>query len=198
MQMQGWHFDCPSAVAHEGTVASLCHVAVLPACSTSLLVCERKLFTAQPLTACWARHRVRSVASLLQPITSCLICCVGYTVRKDTFISASVWTMHHDERVWHHPYDFIPERWIDGTPEASGRPSNAWQPFGEGPRRCPAYRFALEEAKIALIRTYQKFGFKLSPGQVPLKLQHTITLAPKGGLHVTPVFRYLAGQQQTA
>ena len=97
---------------------------------------------------------------------------------------ADIWTMHRDESLWHDAESFLPERWIEGTPEAAKRPVHAFLPFGDGPRKCVAYRFALEEAKIALIRTYQKFVFELCPGQVPLQLQQSITLSPKLGVQV--------------
>ena len=113
----------------------------------------------------------------------------GYRLRKGIFLSASIWTLHHDEDLWRDAEEYVPERWRDGTPEASGRPSHAFVPFGDGPRKCVAYRFAIEEAKIAIIRMYQKFVFRLCPGQIPLQLRHSITLSPKNGLLVTPQAR---------
>jgi hypothetical protein len=47
----------------------------------------------------------------------------------------------------------------------------------------------LQEAKIALVRLFQRFEFELSPGQVPLKLRQGITLSPRDGVWVTPVER---------
>ena len=96
----------------------------------------------------------------------------------------SIWAMHHDAALWHHAEDFLPERWIDSLPEAKQRPVHAYAPFGDGPRKCVAFRFALEEAKIAIIRMYQQFTFSLSPGQIPLKVRNGITMSPKNGLHV--------------
>lgn len=109
----------------------------------------------------------------------------GYRIRKGTFLATSIWTMHRDESLWHDAESFIPERWLDDTPEAVGRNDHAFAPFGDGPRKCVAFRFALEEAKITLIHLYQQFVFKLEPGQVPLQLRHTITLSPKDGVRVT-------------
>ena len=92
--------------------------------------------------------------------------------------------MHHDEQLWQDADKFLPERWLDGAPESSGRPAHAFAPFGDGLRKCIAFRFAVEEAKIALVRLYRQFLFRLAPGQVPLQLRHTITLSPKHGVHV--------------
>lgn len=64
--------------------------------------------------------------------------------------------IHRDPEVWKDADEFVPERWIDGTPEAESRPSNAFFPFGDGNLVCVGMRFAQEEAKIALIRIFQK------------------------------------------
>ena len=105
---------------------------------------------------------------------------------------ASIMTMHRSEALWHDAERYLPERWMEGSPEASARPAHGFAPFGDGPRKCVAWRFALEEAKIALIRMYQHFTFRLSPGQVPLQLRQGITLSPKHGVLVTPCARSAA------
>lgn len=110
----------------------------------------------------------------------------GYHFTRGEILSASIYTMHHDSDIWgSNAQDYVPERWMDGSPESAGRPQNAFLPFGDGPRKCPAYRFAIEEAKIILFHLYRKFTFQLEPGQVPLQLRHTITLSPKDGIRVT-------------
>lgn len=67
-----------------------------------------------------------------------------------------MYNIHRDPDTWHHPDEFIPERWIEGEPEAEGCPQNAWVPFGEGNLSCVGMRFALQEAKITLLRLYQR------------------------------------------
>ena len=47
--------------------------------------------------------------------------------------------------------------------------------------------FALQEAKITLVRLFQQYTFELKPGQEPLELRNTITLSPKKGVIVKPV-----------
>ena len=37
----------------------------------------------------------------------------------------------------------MPERWLEGTPEAAARPAHGWAPFGDGVRACIGTRFAL-------------------------------------------------------
>jgi len=60
----------------------------------------------------------------------------------------------------------------------------AFQAFGQGPRACIGMRFALLEAKVAVLTVLRKFTF--TPGtktQVPLVLDAESQLAwAKGGL----------------
>jgi cytochrome P450 len=58
----------------------------------------------------------------------------------------------------------------------------AFTPFGAGARLCIGYRFAQQEATIALVRLFQRFTFDLEPGMVPLRTAHHITLSPKDGV----------------
>lgn len=46
-------------------------------------------------------------------------------------------------------------------------------------------RLALLEAKLALVHLFRNLSFRLTPGQVPLKLRATITLGPVDGVWVT-------------
>ena len=49
-------------------------------------------------------------------------------------------------KLWSHlqnPERFIPERWLEGTPEAAAQPTHGWCPFGDGVRACIGTRFAL-------------------------------------------------------
>lgn len=52
---------------------------------------------------------------------------------QKTEVYTSAWTVTHDERNFHRPYEFIPERWI-GTNRVDNL--EASQPFSLGPRGC--------------------------------------------------------------
>lgn len=66
--------------------------------------------------------------------------------------------MHRSECYWRQPLDVVPERWVAGTPESGWGDAKeaAWMAFGDGARKCVAYRFALLEASLALVRLYQQ------------------------------------------
>lgn len=107
-----------------------------------------------------------------------------YHIRKGTSIVIPVYSIHRDEDYWENPSEFDPDRF---SPEHSEkRPKWAHLPFGIGPRNCIGQRFAMEEAKLALIALYRDYTLKLHPRtEVPLKLRAGITLSPKDGVFLT-------------
>eukprot|EP00884_Botryococcus_braunii_P016297 jgi/Botrbrau1/3350/Bobra.0048s0044.1 len=114
---------------------------------------------------------------------------LGYNLPKGTNLHISIYNMHRDPEVWKNPDEFIPERWIDGEPEAEGRPQNAWFPFGDGNVGCVGMRLAQLEAKITLIRLFQRFTFNIDPAYVPMPLDGPVMLGPKDGYLAVPVKR---------
>jgi cytochrome P450 len=69
-----------------------------------------------------------------------------------------IYTIQRDAENFEDPDAFIPERWVEGTPEAAAnkRIPGSWMAFGEGSRSCVGLRFALQEAKITLARLFQR------------------------------------------
>ena len=85
---------------------------------------------------------------------------------------------------WTHPDKFYPEHF--SKEERAVRSPYAFQAFGQGPRACIGMRFALLEAKVALVAVLR--NFTLLPGtktKEPLK-QDPISGVnwPQGGLWV--------------
>ncbi len=73
-------------------------------------------------------------------------------------VQVNVFGIQRDPDVWRDPEAFIPERWIDGEPESADRPPHGFMAFGDGSLSCVGMRFAQEEAKITLIRLFQRYG----------------------------------------
>jgi cytochrome P450 len=91
----------------------------------------------------------------------------GYKVPKGTWFNVSVYALHNDPRVWGGDVaTFLPERWLTEDPVAAKKAKSSFFGFGDGPRVCPGNRFALTEAKMALVRIYQNFSLELRSGQV--------------------------------
>ena len=50
-------------------------------------------------------------------------------------VQVSLCGIHRDPDVWSKPDEFVPERWIEGSPEeATDAQKKAWMPFGDGIR----------------------------------------------------------------
>ena len=69
-----------------------------------------------------------------------------------------IFTIQRSSEYFEDPLVFIPERWVEGTPEeaANRRVPGSWMAFGEGTRVCVGQRFALQEAKITLACIFQR------------------------------------------
>ncbi|GBF88848.1 cytochrome P450 [Raphidocelis subcapitata] len=108
----------------------------------------------------------------------------------DTIYTASYCYMR-DEAYWPAPLEFRPERFLpEGSALAPSLPlDHVFTPFGGGARLCIGYRFAKEEALIALVRLYQRFTFDLEPGVAPLRMVHRLTLSPADGVRARVVAR---------
>jgi cytochrome P450 len=79
----------------------------------------------------------------------------GYQIEKDSMIMANVYSLHHDERIWPKPNEFIPERFEEDVPPGT------WLPFSEGARDCLGKQVALIEATIAISMIIRKFEVKM-------------------------------------
>jgi len=105
-------------------------------------------------------------------------------LKTEDMISFNNQGLHFDPEHWTNPTEFYPEHFSKESKAA--RNPYAFQAFGQGPRACIGMRFALLEAKVAVMTILNKFSFK--PGtktQEPLVLDAENQLAwPKGGLWV--------------
>lgn len=79
----------------------------------------------------------------------------------------SQWIVQRDERWYHRPDDFLPERWTAEFQQSL--PKYAYFPFGGGPRVCIGNGFAMLEATLILARIAQRFEMiALDPEPMPL------------------------------
>lgn len=107
---------------------------------------------------------------------------------KGSMVIFPVYHLHHDPEYWPDPETFDPERFSQEAKQQ--RSPYCFLPFGTGPRSCIGMRFALIEAKMALVHILKRFKFERSTEtEVPLELKATITMAPKNGIRVKIVSR---------
>ncbi|APA98697.1 cytochrome P450 [Nocardia seriolae] len=102
----------------------------------------------------------------------------GYRIPAGADLAVSPWVIHHREDLWPDPFQFDPERF---TPEREAqRHKFAWLPFGQGPRGCIGYRFAMLEAVLTLAILVRDFEFTCDPGDV--RVTTDLVLHPVGAV----------------
>lgn len=114
----------------------------------------------------------------------------GKTIPQGTGVLAAVWSLHHDPAFWQDPWRFDPERF---APENRDKiVEMTYMPFGDGPRNCIGRRFALMEAKMALVEVFRRYtvtASELTPSPLPVR-NKGLTLAVVGDkLWLKPVRR---------
>jgi cytochrome P450 len=112
----------------------------------------------------------------------------GYSVPKDTLIWISPWVVHHDERWYSNPHDFVPERWLKAKEDQPLR--EAYIPFGGGPRICIGNGFAMIEGVLLLATMVQQYRVALVPTH-PVEIGVAGTIYPKFGLKTTVTERHI-------
>jgi len=105
-------------------------------------------------------------------------------IKKEDMLSYNAQGLHFDPEHWTNPTEFYPEHFSKESKAA--RNPYAFQAFGQGPRACIGMRFALLEAKVAVMAVLSKFSFtRGTKTQEPLVLDGESQLAwAKGGLWV--------------
>uniref|UniRef100_A0A182PZ01 Uncharacterized protein n=1 Tax=Anopheles epiroticus TaxID=199890 RepID=A0A182PZ01_9DIPT len=100
-------------------------------------------------------------------------------IRKGTQMIIPLLGISMNEKYFPNPELYSPERFDEATKNYD---SDAYYPFGAGPRNCIGLRQGLLLTKIALVLMLSRFNFSAI---IPKKIYFepvTITLAPKGGL----------------
>ncbi|XP_044146454.1 cytochrome P450 4B1-like [Bufo gargarizans] len=105
----------------------------------------------------------------------------GRSLPAGTVVSLHIYGIHRNPAVWKDPEVFDPLRF---TPENSaGRHSHAFVPFAAGPRNCIGQNFAMNEMKVAVALTLQRFQLLPDDSKPALKLPQLV-LRSKSGIHV--------------
>ncbi|XP_014488278.1 PREDICTED: cytochrome P450 9e2-like [Dinoponera quadriceps] len=105
-------------------------------------------------------------------------------VEPNCIIWAPVYALHHDPKYFPNPSKFDPERFSDAN-KVNIVPYT-YMPFGHGPRKCIAYRFALMETKLLVAYLLHNFVFKTTEKTIePIVFdKSTRTLQPDGGFWI--------------
>ncbi|KAJ9503526.1 hypothetical protein LTR99_002288 [Exophiala xenobiotica] len=98
----------------------------------------------------------------------------GHTIPEGMVVGVPIYTIHHNEKYYPRPYEFLPERWIAGsdssvagfdvTPESVEIARSAFNAFSCGPRNCVGKNMAYMELFVAIARTIWLFDIRLKEG----------------------------------
>ncbi|XP_053324997.1 cytochrome P450 4B1-like [Spea bombifrons] len=114
---------------------------------------------------------------LSQPITFC----DGRTLPKGADVLLSIYCMNRCSSIWEAPEVFDPLRF---SPEnSSKRHSHAFLPFSAGSRNCIGQNFAMNEMKVAVALTLQRYELSPDPDNEPL-LRPQLVLRSVNGIHL--------------
>ncbi|XP_016075332.1 PREDICTED: steroid 17-alpha-hydroxylase/17,20 lyase [Miniopterus natalensis] len=113
--------------------------------------------------------RIRPVAPTLIPHKAIVDSSIGeFAIDKGTNVIVNLWALHHSEKEWHLPDQFMPERFLDPTGSQLISPSSSYLPFGAGPRSCVGENMARQALFLFMSWMLQRFDLEVpDDGQLP-------------------------------
>lgn len=109
----------------------------------------------------------------------------GTVVPRGTEVQWSSWALGRNPELYHEPTLFRPERWLDGSKPCPQLHTFDNPAFGAGPRLCLGRPMSYLEARILLVILFQRFRFRLVPGQKLDAYTLTLTLVREHGQLMT-------------
>jgi cytochrome P450 len=100
----------------------------------------------------------------------------GYELASGTVVMPAIYLVHTRPDVYPQPYEFRPERFLDGGPETFG-----WIPFGGGTRRCIGAAFAELEMRVVLSTILGRATLRPAADRPERMVRRNVTLSPRGG-----------------
>jgi len=100
----------------------------------------------------------------------------GYELPPGTVVMPAIYLAHTRADVYPDPYEFRPERFLDGGPDTYG-----WIPFGGGTRRCIGAAFAELEMRVVLSTILRRATLRPASDRPERMVRRNVTLSPRGG-----------------
>ncbi|GAB4232779.1 MAG: cytochrome P450 [Methyloligellaceae bacterium] len=104
----------------------------------------------------------------------------GHEIHAGDKIVMCTYIAHHSPKYWTDPEKFDPERF--SRERMKKRVKYSYLPFAAGKRACIGGALSQIENTLALVTLLRRFDVDYV-GEVPAKIQSTVTLCPRGGLH---------------
>jgi cytochrome P450 len=106
----------------------------------------------------------------------------GLRIPAGTVMVVLPYLIHRDPKLWPNPEGFDPERFMPAA--ATGRPRQAFMPFGAGRRICVGSGFATIEGTLLAAMTARRYRLDLVPG-TRIRREVAITMRPRDGMPMT-------------
>jgi len=100
----------------------------------------------------------------------------GFELPSETAVMPSIYLVHTRADLYPEPYEFRPERFLDGGPD-----TYSWIPFGGGTRRCLGAAFASFEMKVALRTVLRRTVLRPATDRPEPFGHRNVTLSPRHG-----------------
>ena len=102
----------------------------------------------------------------------------NFDLPAGTIVSAQAYSCHRDASVFPEPENFLPERWLDETPEMR----RLYIPFGaDGPRKCIGIHLAYMELRVILAALMYRFDMTmLNTTDKEMEMHELWLAAPQG------------------
>jgi cytochrome P450 len=88
----------------------------------------------------------------------------GHFIPKGSTVVINVWAMHHDEKRWEKPSDFMPERYVThpklASQYTSDGPDRDHFGYGAGRRVCPGIHLAERNLFVAMAKLLWAFDIR--------------------------------------
>ncbi len=150
-------------------------------CGTARSLTEHKQLSELPYLEAFANEtmRLKPVGPLFPMEPNEDVELLGYQIPKRTPVIALTRHIAINSSNFGKPDTFNPERWLKSS-EVDLAPHNtqAFLPFGTGPRFCPGRNLALAEIKMALAMLCRNFDLTPSDPNVPVKEKLAFAMLP--------------------
>lgn len=122
--------------------------------------------------------RIYPIAPIISPrIANQKVTIKDHAFPSDTFLSPSIYSLHHREDLYPEPKQFRPERFLERQFSSS-----EFMPFGGGNRRCLGYALAKLEINLVLATILKHHSLKLADEQPVIPRRRGVLVAASSGV----------------
>ncbi|KAM5148538.1 cytochrome P450 4B1-like [Mantella aurantiaca] len=118
------------------------------------------------------------VSGIARKLNKPITFCDGRSLPEGSLIILSIYYINRSSIFWKDPEVFDPLRF--SAENSSDRHSHAFIPFSAGPRNCIGQNFAMNEMKVAVALTLQRFQLLPDPEKEPIKIPQVVLRSLNG------------------